>query len=72
MRAMLECGGPPLRNRSAWWFLLPVFLGVIGAALAWSAIRRDDPVMLKWIMIVGAVDTVITSGIWAAASPLGF
>ena len=46
-------------KRSAWWFLLPLFLGILGSAIAWAKIREsEDHELLKWIMIFGAVQTI--------------
>ena len=45
-------------ERSAWWFLLPLVLGVLGSAIAYSQIRKDDPDMVKWIWVTGAVMTI--------------
>ena len=30
------------RKRSNWWYLLPIFLGLIGGIIAYFAIRKDD------------------------------
>jgi len=49
-------------KRSAWWFLLPIFLGILGSAIAWAKLRdSEDPELLKWIMIFGAVQTISLS-----------
>ena len=32
----------PEKRRSNWWYLLPIFLGVIGGIIAYFAIRKDD------------------------------
>ena len=46
-------------KRSAWWFLLPLFLGILGSAIAWAKLREsEDHELLKWIMIFGAVQTI--------------
>ncbi len=46
-------------KRSAWWFLLPLFLGILGSAIAWAKIREsEDHELLKWIMIFGAVQKI--------------
>lgn len=38
---------------------MPLVLGVLGSAIAWSKLRdSEDPELLKWIMIFGAVQTV--------------
>ena len=47
-------------KRSAWWFLLPIFLGILGSAIAWAKLREsEDHELLKWIMIFGAVQTIV-------------
>ncbi len=46
-------------NRSAWWFLLPLILGILGSAIAWSKIRdSQDPELVKWVMVFGAIQTI--------------
>ena len=37
----------PERIRSRWWYLAPIFIGLIGGIIAYFAIRRDDPQKLK-------------------------
>tara|TARA_B100001750_G_scaffold18138_1_gene12425 strand:- start:882 stop:1100 length:219 start_codon:yes stop_codon:yes gene_type:complete len=32
----------PEKSRSNWWYLLPIFLGLIGGIIAYFAIRKDD------------------------------
>ena len=32
----------PEKPRSNWWYLLPIFLGMIGGIIAYFAIRKDD------------------------------
>ena len=32
----------PEKPRSNWWYLLPIFLGIIGAIIAYFALRNDD------------------------------
>ena len=32
----------PEKPRSNWWYLLPIFLGIIGGIIAYFAIRKDD------------------------------
>ncbi len=33
----------PEKPRSNWWFLLPIFLGIIGGIIAYFVLRHDDP-----------------------------
>ena len=32
----------PEKQRSNWWYLLPIFLGIIGGVIAYFALRNDD------------------------------
>ena len=40
----------PERIRSRWWYLAPIFIGLIGGIIAYFAIRRDDPQKAKAIV----------------------
>ncbi len=41
------------RKRSAAWYLLPIFVGVIGGIIGYFAVRHDDPSMAKKLLYVG-------------------
>ena len=45
----------PERKRSNWWYLLPIFLGVIGGIIAYFALRRDDHEKAKKCMYLGLI-----------------
>ena len=45
----------PENKRSNWWYLLPIFLGIIGGIIAYFALRKDDPEKAKKCMYVGLV-----------------
>ena len=49
----------PEKRRSNWWYLLPIFLGIIGGIIAYFAIRKDDrPKAKKCLylsLILGAI-----------------
>ena len=45
----------PEKQRSSWWYLLPIFLGIIGGIIAYFAIRKDDLPKAKKCMYVGLV-----------------
>ncbi len=49
----------PERIRSRWWYLLPIFIGLIGGIIAYFAIRRDDPQKAKRCLMVGIGLTAI-------------
>ena len=43
----------PEKSRSTWWYLLPIFLGMIGAIFAYFAIRKDDLPKAKKCIYLG-------------------
>lgn len=45
----------------AWW-LLPLFLGWVGGAIAWFALRRRDPRIAAWMFLAGVVSNLV--GLW--------
>ena len=66
-----DCGGnlssnPSFNNgaytshgRSAWWYLAPILIGLIGGIIAYFIIRKDDPQKAKNCLILGFVLGVI-------------
>ncbi len=49
----------PEKPRSNWWFLLPIFLSVIGGVIAYFVLRHDDPRKAKNCLYLGLVLTII-------------
>ena len=47
------------RSRSGFWYVLPIFGGIIGGIISWLAIRYDDPKKARNCLILGAVLTAI-------------
>ena len=45
----------PEKQRSNWWYLLPIFLGIIGGIIAYFAIRKDDRIKAKKCLYLGLV-----------------
>ena len=45
----------PERKRSNWWYLLPIFLGIIGGIIAYFAIRKDDREKAKKCLYLGLI-----------------
>jgi hypothetical protein len=41
--------------RSKWWYLLPIFLGVIGAVIAWVALKSYDGKLAKNCLLLGII-----------------
>ena len=49
----------PERPRSNLWFLLPIFLGLIGGIIAFFILRHDDPRKAKNCLYLGVVLMII-------------
>ena len=49
----------PEKIRSRWWYLVPIFFGLIGGIIAYFAIRRDDPQKAKKCLYLGIILTAI-------------
>lgn len=47
------------RTRSNFWYILPIFGGVVGGIISWFAIRHDDPRKAKNNLLLGIVLTAI-------------
>ena len=52
----------PEKPRSNWWFLLPVFLGLIGGIIAYFVLRRDDPGKARNCLYLGIALAVVGIG----------
>ena len=57
-------------TRSNWWYLVPIFLGVIGGIIAYFALRRDDREKAKKCMYLGLI--LLAVGIILDISLAGF
>ena len=49
----------PERQRSNWWYLVPIFLGLIGGIIAYFALRNDDRRKAKNCLFLGIILGVI-------------
>jgi len=45
----------PQKSRSNTWYLLPIFVGMIGGIIAYLVIRKDDPHKAKNCIYIGIV-----------------
>ena len=46
-------------RRSNWWFLLPVFLNILGGVIAYFVLRGDDPSKAKNCLYLGIALLII-------------
>ncbi|MGH1567428.1 MAG: hypothetical protein ACRBB5_08455 [Nitrosopumilus sp.] len=49
----------PEKPKSNAWFLLPIFLGLIGGIIAFFVLRQDDPPKAKNCLYLGIVMMII-------------
>jgi len=49
----------PEKSRSNAWFLLPLFLGIIGGLIAFFILRQDDPRKARNCLYLGVVLMII-------------
>ena len=49
----------PEKPRSNIWFLLPIFLGLIGGIIAYFVLRNDDPKKAKNCLYLGIILGII-------------
>ncbi len=49
----------PEKTRSNLWFLLPIFLGLIGGIIAFFILRQDDPKKAKNCLFLGIILAII-------------
>ncbi|MGQ0791985.1 MAG: hypothetical protein ACT4NJ_07170 [Nitrosopumilaceae archaeon] len=47
------------RKRSGWWYLLPIFMSIIGGVIAYFVLKEDDPKLAKNCLILGIIITGI-------------
>ena len=45
----------PEKQRSSWWYILPILFGIIGGIIAYFAIRKDDRQKAKKCLYIGLV-----------------
>ena len=45
----------PEKERSNWWYLVPIFLGLIGGIVAYFALRNDDHRKAKNCLFLGII-----------------
>jgi len=50
---------PVKMSPSAFWYLLPLFLGLVGGLIAYVYVRDDDPDMAKDLFLIGVIPTVV-------------
>ena len=49
----------PEKQRSNWWYILPILFGIIGGIIAYFAIRKDDREKAKKCIYLGLILLVV-------------
>jgi len=61
----------PIKERSNWWYLLPIFLGIIGGIAAYFALRKDDGRKADKCIALGIVISAIGLILTASGIDIG-
>ena len=56
------------KQRSKAWYLLPIFLGIIGGIIGFFVLRHDSPKMARNCLIIGIISIAIGIGLSVAGS----
>ena len=56
------------KQRSKAWYLLPIFLGIIGGIIGFFVLRNDSPKMARNCLIMGIITIAIGIALSAAGS----
>ena len=48
-----------VKSRSHMWYLLPIFVGLIGGVIAYWILRHDDPKKAKKCVYIGIVLAIV-------------
>ena len=56
------------QQRSKAWYLLPIFLGIIGGIIGFFVLRNDSPKMARNCLIIGVITIAIGIALSAAGS----
>ena len=60
LRSAANEGNKP-QTKSRWWYLLPIFMSIIGGVIAYFVLKEDDPKLAKNCLILGIIITAIGS-----------
>ena len=65
-------GGPAVQPRaSAAWYLLPIFMSIVGGIISYAALRHRDPSRARRSLVIGAVLFALPVAILAALAAYG-
>ncbi|MCE2499007.1 MAG: hypothetical protein J4F28_08520 [Nitrosopumilaceae archaeon] len=65
-------GGGERTPRSRWWYVLPIFLDVVGGVIAYFVLRQDDPQKARNCLLLGIALFVIHVAVFAIFLVLEF
>jgi uncharacterized membrane protein YvbJ len=54
-----ETARPYQTRKSRWWYLLPIFFGIIGGIIAYLIVKNDDRPLAKNCLYLGIILTVV-------------
>ena len=56
------------KQRSKAWYVLPIFLGILGGIIGFFVLRNDSPRMARNCLMIGVITIAIGIGLSAAGS----
>ena len=56
------------KQRSKAWYILPIFLGILGGIMGFFVLRNDSPRMARNCLMIGVITIAIGIGLSAAGS----
>ena len=51
--------------RSKWWYVLPIFLNLVGGIISWIAIKKDDRNLAKNCLLLGIFLNIVWTVLFA-------
>ena len=54
-----DMSGRPTKRKSRWWYLVPVFLQIIGGIIAYLILKDDDKKLAKNCLWLGIILTIV-------------
>lgn len=54
-----EMSGGPTKRKSRWWYLVPIFLQIIGGIIAYLILKDDDRKLAKNCFWLGIILTIV-------------
>ena len=58
------------KTRSSLWYILPIFIGIIGGVIAYFVIKQDDPIKAKNCLKLGIIMLILNITLFIALTAI--